>query len=382
MPLRKVTIAIDSFKGSLTSREAAEVVESAIVDLLPDSLVQKVTIADGGEGTVEALVDALGGELVEVATKDPLGRPIVARYGVVENGKVAVIEVAAASGLTLLSPTERNPLSTSSLGTGEIIAHALSHGCRKFLVGIGGSATNDAGVGLCHALGFRFLDKRGNTVSPCGERLADIVAIDDSGAMEAIRESEFIVACDVASPLYGPHGAAYIFAPQKGASPEEVARLDEGLRSFGRLLNNYCGTDVASMEGAGAAGGIGAGLVALLGARLQSGVRMVMEALRFDHLIEGSDLIITGEGRIDQQTLMGKLPGGVLEVASAQGIPVVAVCGEVIWCKELSESGFAAILPITPPSTPLEKAVKPDVAKGNLRCTAQRIAESHYPLKK
>lgn len=373
--MKKVTIAVDSFKGSLSSREVAEALEAGVRSVCPHCEVCKVSIADGGEGTVEAIVDSLGGEIVEIAVPGPLGAPTVARYGMVANKGLAIVEMASASGLPLLSPEERNPMLTSTLGTGEIIADAIRRGCRRFLVGIGGSATNDAGIGMLHALGYRFVDKDGEVVEPCGGNLSKIRAIDRSGVMEELAECEFTVACDVTNPLYGPNGAAYVYAPQKGATPQMVELLDEGLRNFAHIVRQHNGLDVAPIEGAGAAGGLGAGFVALLGARLQRGIGMVMEALQFDRLIEGSDLVITGEGRVDRQTVMGKAPSGVLEVASAQGIPVVAVGGGVAWCKELAESGFAAILPIVSGPISLEEAMRPEVARENLTRTATQIVK-------
>ena len=353
--MKRITIAVDSFKGSLSSREVADAFEAGWRERIPACEVRKVSIADGGEGTVDALVETLNGELVEARVADPLGRPIVARYGVIDGGKTAVMEMSAASGLPLIAPEERNPLRTSTYGTGEMIAHALDRGCRKFLVGIGGSATNDGGTGMLRALGFRFLDCEG----------AELVG----GS-----ECEFIVACDVTNPLYGPEGAAYVFAPQKGADAAMVERLDRGLRVYARAIERFNGVQVDRIAGAGAAGGLGGGFKALLGARLEPGIDMVLNAMQFDKIISGSDLVITGEGRIDRQTTMGKAPSGVLRAAQAQGIPVVAIGGAVQPCKELSESGFAAVLPIVAGPVALDVAMLRDVATENVRRTAAQIA--------
>lgn len=372
--MKRITLAVDSFKGSLSSREVADAFEAGWRERIPACEVRKVSIADGGEGTVDALVETLNGELVEARVADPLGRPIVARYGVIDGGATAVMEMSAASGLPLIAPEERNPLRTSTYGTGEMIAHALDRGCRKFLVGIGGSATNDGGTGMLRALGFRFLDSEGAELVGGGEILERIDSIDTSAVRKELSECEFIVACDVTNPLYGPEGAAYVFAPQKGADAAMVERLDRGLRVYARAIERFNGVQVDRIAGAGAAGGLGGGFKALLGARLEPGIDMVLNAMQFDKIISGSDLVITGEGRIDRQTTMGKAPSGVLRAAQAQGIPVVAIGGAVQPCKELSESGFAAVLPIVAGPVTLDVAMQHDVACENVRRTAAQIA--------
>ncbi|MBR4850865.1 MAG: glycerate kinase [Tidjanibacter sp.] len=371
--MKKITIAIDSFKGSLSSGEVAEAVAQGIHAILPHCEVSKVNIADGGEGTAEALVESLGGEWVEMEASDPLGRPVGVRYGVIDGGECAVVEMATASGLPLLRPEERNPLLTSTLGTGEMIADAIRRGCRRFLVAIGGSATNDCGIGMLHALGYRFVDAEGQEIVPCGEALARIARIDDRGVVPELKECGFVVACDVTNPLYGPNGAAHVFAPQKGATPQMVEQLDGGLRNFARVVREYNGFCVDFVEGAGAAGGLGAGFVGVLGAKLQRGIDMVMEALRFEDVLRGSDLAITGEGCIDFQTVMGKAPSGVLHTATRLGIPVVAIGGGVRWCKELEESNFVAIIAATPDGMELQEAMRPEVAKENVRRASEQI---------
>lgn len=370
-----ITVAIDSFKGSLSSREVADAFEVGWHSVLPDCSVRKVSIADGGEGTVEALVETLNGEYVQVEVSDPLGRTVKARYGVINGGEGAVIEMSAASGLPFLSPEERNPMATSTFGTGEMIADALRRGCRTFLIGIGGSATNDGGMGMLRALGFRFLDAQGNALSGCGASLEELAEIDCSGVMEELSEANFVVACDVNNPLYGTMGAAYVYAPQKGADPAMVERLDSGLRNYARVVEAFSGQSIADMPGAGAAGGLGAGFKAMLGAHLERGVDMVLGAMHFDKIIAGSDLVITGEGRIDRQTVMGKAPSGVLRYASAQGIPTIAIGGGVAWCEELAQSDFAAILPITAGAISLEEAMQHDIAIQNVSRTAAQIAK-------
>lgn len=373
--MKRITVAVDSFKGSLTSMEVAEAFERGFVQIFPHCEVRKVCVADGGEGTVEALVQMLGGERVELMVADPLMRQVKVCYGVVDGGECAVIEMSAASGLPLLTPEERNPLITTTFGTGEMVADALARGCRKFLVGIGGSATNDAGVGMLRALGFRFLDAAGSELVGGGEILEQIFSIDDSGVSAAVREAEFRVACDVANPLYGPQGAAYIFAPQKGADVAMVERLDAGLRNFAEAVRRYNGEDIATLRGAGAAGGLGGGMKALLGAQLVRGIDMVLTAMRFEEIIEGSDLVVTGEGCVDSQTLMGKAPYGVLQASKRKGIPCVAIGGRVVMCDPLRDSGFTVIYPVSPDAMPLEEAMRRDVAMANVERAALRIAE-------
>ena len=385
----KIVIASDSFKGSLASIEVAQSIEMGILDLFPSCDIVKVAVADGGEGTMDALCQSLGGKVVRIPVEDPIGRTINASYVILEDGNTAVLEMSSASGLTLLTPAERNPMLTSTYGTGQLIADALDRGCRRFLVGIGGSATNDAGMGMLTALGYRFLDAEGNELSGAGASLSKVCGIDCSGVSQAVRDSEFIVACDVDSPLYGPDGAAYVFAPQKGADPDMVKALDDGLRHYADVVASYTGKipmhggpsctgetsimkDAASMPGAGAAGGLGYAFVAFFGARLQRGVDMVLDAVGFDSIIEGADLVITGEGRIDAQTLTGKTPYGVLQRASRQNIPVIALAGSVALDDS---SGFTAIRQITPPDMQLSEAMLPAVASANLRRTISALLQ-------
>ena len=385
----KIVIASDSFKGSLASIEVARSIEMGILDVFPSCDIVKVAVADGGEGTMDALCQSLGGKVVRIPVEDPIGRTINASYVILEDGNTAVLEMSSASGLTLLTPAERNPMLTSTYGTGQLIDDAIGRGCRRFLVGIGGSATNDAGMGMLTALGYRFLDAEGNELPGAGPSLSKVCGIDCSGVSQAVRDSEFIVACDVDSPLYGPDGAAYVFAPQKGADPDMVKALDDGLRHYADVVASYTGKipmhggpsctgetsimkDAASMPGAGAAGGLGYAFVAFFGARLQRGVDMVLDAVGFDSIIEGADLVITGEGRIDAQTLTGKTPYGVLQRASRQNIPVIALAGSVALDDS---SGFTAIRQITPPDMELSEAMLPAVASANLRRTISALLQ-------
>ena len=371
--MRKIVIASDSFKGSLSSAEVAACGERAVHRLFPDCEVVQLPVADGGEGTVETLTAALGGQSVATVVHDPLGRLITARYGWIAQTQTALIEMAAASGLPLLSPEERNPWLTSTYGTGELIRDALERGCRKFLIAIGGSATNDVGMGLLQALGFRFLDAEGRELPGCGGSLSLIQQIDTHGALAALKECEFTVACDVTNPFYGTEGAAYVFAPQKGADKEMVKALDQGLRHFAQLIQTTQGITIDQLPGAGAAGGLGGGLVAFLKAHLTPGIEMVLDALQFDSQIAGADLIFTGEGKLDAQTCMGKTPLGVLRRAQRQGIPVVALGGAVEASEALNRCGFLAVLPILPYPTSLAEAMDSTFTQQNIERTVTQV---------
>lgn len=375
--MQRLTIAIDSFKGSLSSREVAEAFAEGWREVLPNCEIATLPIADGGEGTLEALVGSMGGEYIEVGVHDPLLRPIKAKYGIIGEGQSAIIELASASGLTLLQEGERNPMETSTYGTGEMVADAVKRGCRRVLMCIGGSATNDCGVGMLRALGYRFLDGRRCEVEGRGKDLEKIEYIDDAQRIAALGECEFVVACDVTNPLYGEQGAAHIFAPQKGADTTMVEALDRGLRHFGEVVERHNRCSIGEMEGAGAAGGVGGGLHAILHAQLKRGIDMVMETIGFDQRIEGSDLVITGEGRLDSQTVMGKAPSGVLVAAQRQKIPVIAIGGAVEWCDGLRNSGFQHIECVTPEGMGKKEAMTPAIAKENVRNTARRIAKRY-----
>lgn len=372
----KIVVASDSFKGSLTSLGVAEAAAKAIDEVCPECEVVKVDVADGGEGTMDALRGTLGGRKILIEVSDPLGRPVQASYVILDDGVTAVLEMASASGLPLLTPAERNPMKTSTFGTGQLIADALNKGCRKFLVGIGGSATNDAGMGMLQALGVRFFDAEGNLLQGKGESLELVQSIDRNSLCEGLTESEFIVACDVDAPLYGQKGAAYVFAPQKGADSDMVQQLDMGLKHFAcKVLSyNITSDDLSHVAGAGAAGGLGFGFIAFLNARLERGIEMVLDAIGFDSIIEKADLIITGEGRIDSQTLTGKTPFGVLQRAKKQDIPVVAIGGSVTLDPHAAlEAGFAGVYAVTPEGMLLETAMRPDVASENISNTVRNI---------
>ena len=365
--LKKIVVASDSFKGSLTSLDVAQNVEKAIREVYPLCDVLKVNVADGGEGTMEALQQTLGGVRVSLVVKDPLGREIEATYVILNDGITAVVEMSAASGLPLLKSDERNPLKTSTYGTGQLICDALDRGCRKILVGIGGSATNDAGMGMLQALGFRFFDAQGNQLQPVGENLQLVSSIDSTGRHPDLDKTEFVVACDVKAPLYGRNGAAYVFAPQKGADQKMVEMLDAGLRHFSEVSSAMAGYDCSQMQGTGAAGGLGYAFRQYLHARLERGIEMVLDAIGFDDIISGADLVITGEGRVDSQTLTGKTPFGVAQHAHRQRIPVVVIGGSVeIDVLQVREAGFNDVIQVTPLDMPLSVAMRPEVAAENV----------------
>ena len=371
--MKKIVVASDSFKGSLTSMQVASAVEQGIRKVYPECEVIKLSVADGGEGTMDALRATLGGRWVNVKVDDPLGRRMNSAYVILNDARTAVIEMSAASGLTLLRPEERNPMKTSTYGTGEMIADALARGCRRFLVGIGGSATNDGGMGMLSALGFRFLDRNGHELPGVGESMSEVEDIDVSQVMPAVREAEFVVACDVDSPFCGPSGAAYVFAPQKGAGPQMVEDLDMGMCNLAEVIRRVKGKDIRDIPGSGAAGGLGGGFIAFLDARLERGIEMVLEAIGFDAVIAGADLVITGEGRVDSQTLTGKTPYGIMKRASDQGIKTVVIGGSVKLDDGDDISEFDAVYPTTPPGMPLEEAMRPETAAENIRTAIAEI---------
>lgn len=368
--IKKVVVASDSFKGSLTSAQVAAAVADGIGEVFPECKVTAIEAADGGEGTTAALMRILGGTNVQADVHDPLMRPVKAVYGILEDGVTAVMEMSAASGLALLEKSELDPMETTTYGTGEMIIDAFGRGCRHFIIGIGGSATNDAGTGMLSAMGARFLDKDGNILPGCGKSLQEITGIDLSGIPDKLRDSDFTVACDVDSPFCGPEGAAFVFAPQKGADMSTVEALDRGMESFAGVTLRITGNDMRKIRCGGAAGGLGGAFSAFLGARLVSGSDLILDAAGFDSTIKDADLVITGEGRIDSQTSRGKLPYRVLERASAAGIPVIAIAGSV---TEDANPGFTAIFPTVQGPCTLEEAMNPATASGNISRTVIRI---------
>lgn len=374
--MAKIVVASDSFKGCLSSREVADAIACGISEVLPDADIVKVAIADGGEGTYRALAAALKTREVTCDACDPLMRPRTAAYGITPDGTTAVMDMAAASGLTLLSLSERNPLETTTYGFGQMITDALGRGCRRFILGLGGSATNDAGTGALAALGFRFLDSSGRNLGHGGKILGDIAAVDSSNADTRLRHSKFHIVCDVSAPFCGPRGATHVFAHQKGADNSMVMRLEDGMLSFADVIKRTCGTDIAGTPGAGAAGGLGGALAAFLQAEIKPGAAFILDLIAFDDIIAGADLIITGEGSLDRQTVMGKAPAGVLAYGLRRNIPVVALGGRVCDRDRLINAGFAAIAAITPLIMPLDIAMQPDTARRNLTAAAANLMRS------
>ncbi len=357
--MTKIVIAPDSFKGSLTAPQICDALEEGIREVIPQAMIIKAPMADGGEGTVLCLVNATGGKILKKKVVGPLGERVEATYGILGDGKTAVIEMASASGLPLVPEDKRNPMLTTTYGTGELIKAALDHGCRKIIIGIGGSATNDGGVGMAQALGVKFLDKEGKEIGFGGGELKKIVKIDMGHLDKRIKDTEILVASDVKNPLCGPNGASYVYGPQKGATPDMVEELDQGLSHLAEIIKRDLGKDVRDIPGAGAAGGLGAGLMAFLNAKLRPGIELVMEAIGFHEKVAGSTLVITGEGKMDRQTIYGKVPVGVAKVAKRFGIPVLAICAVLDEGPEFFKPyGIDFILPISPPmdmDMPFEK---------------------------
>ncbi|TYC88109.1 glycerate kinase [Acetobacterium wieringae] len=322
----KIVIAPDSFKGSLSATAVCDIVEGAILKIMPTAEIVKIPISDGGEGLVEVLVRHQSGERITIKAKDPLAREITAAYGILRGG-VAVIEMSAASGLPLLTDDERNPLKTSTYGTGEMIADAIKRGCRKIILGLGGSATNDGGLGVASALGVCFYDQEMERLEPIGENLCRVKTVDTSKAEILLKGVEITVACDVENVLCGHLGAAAVYGPQKGANPDMVTFLDRGLEAFGQLLEMKTGMKLIQLKGIGAAGGMALPLVAFFNAQLKSGLEIVLDEIGFDSAICGADMIITGEGKTDAQSVMGKVISGVGKHGKNQNIPVVVISG-------------------------------------------------------
>lgn len=354
----RVLVASDSFKGSLSSIGVGEAVTEGIRKVYPLADVRIIPIADGGEGTVEALVTAGRGRYLKKAVSSPLGEPIEAVMGLLPDG-TAVIEMAAASGLPLVPKDKRNPLRTTTRGTGELIKAALDEGAGKILIGIGGSATNDGGAGVAQVLGARLLDSQGREISPGGAALANLDVIDVSRLDPRLQDVDIAVICDVDNPLCGPRGASTVYGPQKGASPDMVRQLDQNLNHFAEVINRQLGRDIRNIPGAGAAGGLGGGLLAFTKAELKSGAEAVLDTIRFDEMVCDYDLVITGEGRIDAQSAYGKVPKGVGTRAQKQGKPVIAIVGSLGEGAEVMyEYGLQAIVPIVNRPMTLEEAVE------------------------
>jgi glycerate kinase len=354
----KVLVAPDSYKGSLTALAVAEAIERGVRAVFPDAEIEKIPIADGGEGTVDALVVATGGRVVETEVSGPLGEPVRARWGVLGDGSTAVVEMAAASGLPLVPQPRRDPRVTTTRGTGELLRAALDAGLRRIVVGIGGSATNDGGAGMGRALGIRFLDGEGRELPEGGAPLARLARIDLAGLDPRVAAADLVVACDVDNPLTGPRGASAVYGPQKGATPAMVRELDDALGRYADVARAATGRDVSGLPGAGAAGGLGAGLLFFTPARLRPGVEIVLETTGFDERVRGADLVVTGEGRTDFQTAMGKAPVGVAAAAKRHGVPVICLSGGLgDGADDVLAKGIDAVASTAPAPMTLEEAV-------------------------
>ncbi|CAI1609662.1 glycerate kinase [Serratia ficaria] len=371
--LKKVVIAPDSFKESLSALEVADAIERGFSQIFPQVQYVKLPMADGGEGTVESMVAATGGEIIELEVTGPLGRPVRAFYGLLGDGETAVIEMAAASGLHLAPSGQRDPRITTSYGTGELMLAALAHGVKAIVLGIGGSATNDGGAGMMQALGARLLDAQRQPLPPGGAALAQLAHIDLAGLDPRLRQLSITAACDVDNPLCGEQGASAVFGPQKGATPQMVAQLDAALRHYGELMEQVTGREIVRQPGAGAAGGMGAALLGMLDARLRPGIEIVIETLRLEEAVRGADLVITGEGRLDSQSIHGKTPIGVARVAKRHGLPVIGIAGSLAPDYQVVHlHGIDAAFSVLDRIVTLEEALAG--AARNLEVTARNVA--------
>ena len=370
----KIVISIDSLKGSLSSIEAANAIKKGILNAHINADIVIMPLADGGEGTVDALVEGMNGQEQLISVTGPIGEKVTAKYGILKDTNTAIIEMAQASGLPLVPNELRNPLNTTTYGVGEIIKEAIEKGCRNFIVGIGGSATNDGGVGMLQALGFEFYDENDNLLGLGGKVLNQIRSIKIDNSLKELDECSFKIACDVNNPLYGDNGAAYIYGPQKGATEEIVKELDKGLMNFEKVVKNDLGKDLANVAGVGAAGGLGFGFLAFLNSKLESGIKIILDEINLEEVIKDADLVVTGEGRLDNQTAMGKAPIGVAKLAKKYGAKVIAIAGcttkDAVKCNE---EGIDAYFSIVNSSMTLEQAMDKENATNNMISTSTQI---------
>lgn len=369
----KIVVAIDSLKGSLTSTEAAKAIKEGILSVTEAEVVIK-PLADGGEGTVEALISAMNGKWVSADVIGPTGDKVTCPYGIIEDTQTAVIEIAGAAGIVLVPKDKRNPLHTTTFGVGEVILDAMDRGCRNFLIGIGGSATNDGGIGMLEALGFRFYDGGGNLAGPYGKDLASIKSVQIEHADPRLKECSFRIACDVNNPLCGLEGASHVFGPQKGATFETVKILDTALENFAAITMNTLNKDTAGLAGTGAAGGLGYAFLTYLNAVMEPGISIIMDAIKLEEELKDADYVITGEGRLDFQTSMGKAPIGVARLAKNYKVNVLAFAGCVTAeAEECNKNGIDAFFPILQAPMTAEKAMEPSVAYANMAATARQV---------
>ena len=370
----KIVISIDSLKGSLTSIEAANAIKEGILNVDNKAEIIVMPLADGGEGTVEALVEGMNGEEQIISVTGPISEKVNATYGILKDTNTAIIEMAQASGLPLVPKELRNPLNTTTYGVGEIIKEAINKGCRNFIVGIGGSATNDCGIGILQALGYEFYDKDNNLVGLGGKVLNEIEKINTENRLKELDECTFKIACDVNNPLYGKNGAAHIYGPQKGATEEIIEELDRGLIKFSEVVKRELGKDIANVEGAGAAGGLGFGFLGFLNSKLESGIKIILDEIKLEDVVKDADFVITGEGRLDNQTAMGKAPIGVAKLAKKHGAKVIAIAGcttdDAVKCNE---EGIDAYFSIVNSSMTIEEAMNKETATKNMKSTTTQI---------
>ena len=370
----KIIVAIDSFKGCMSSIEAGNAVKEGIYQVMPEAEVIVRPLADGGEGTVEALTLGMGGVLEVIRVTGPLGAKVECTYGILQESKTAIIEMSGAAGITLIEEQERNPLNTTTYGVGEVIKDAILKGCRHFIVGIGGSATNDGGIGMLQALGYGILDAEGNQVPFGAKGLEKIAVITDNQVIPELKECTFRVACDVTNPLCGETGASAVYGPQKGATPEMIRDMDRWLQAYAtRTTEKYEKAD-ASYPGTGAAGGMGFAFLAYTNAVLESGIRIVLEETKLESYVKAADLVVTGEGRMDGQTAYGKAPIGVARVAKAFEKPVIAFAGAVTKdACACNEKGIDAFFPVLRGIQTLQEAMEPKNAKYNMKATVEQV---------
>lgn len=369
----KAVIAIDSFKGSLSSMEAGNTVKKAFEKVF-EGTACVFPVADGGEGTVDTLVSALNGEKINISVTGPLGESVEAFYGIINNGKTAVIEMASASGLPMVPENKRNPLNTTTYGVGELIKDAIKRGVRDFVIGLGGSATNDGGLGMLSALGVEFKDENNNKCGIFGRDLFNIKSINADNVLKEIKECNFRAACDVTNPLCGSNGASAVFGPQKGADEKMVKDLDMALLVYSDICKDTINKDCANIPGAGAAGGLGYALIAFLNAKLEPGIDIVLGLLNIEEEIKTADIVVTGEGRLDFQTVMGKAPGGVAKMAKKYNLPVIAFSGSIgKGAEKCNDGGIDAFFPIVRSVVTLEEAMKKENAENNLYNTSLQV---------
>lgn len=370
----KVTIAIDSLKGSLTSMEAGYAISEGITRVFPDAEVCVRPLADGGEGTVDALVKGMDGIYKKVKVTGPLGEKVEATYGIIEETKTAIMEMSQAAGITLVPDEKRNPLYTTTYGVGEMIIDAIQNGCRRFIVGIGGSATNDGGVGMLQALGYQFTNALGEEIADGARGLKELKVISDENVLPELAECEFKIACDVTNPLCGERGCSAVYGPQKGATPEMVEEMDEWLFEYAALACEKFPKANPAFPGTGAAGGLGFAFLTFTNAVLESGIKIVLEETKLSEYVKDADVVITGEGRLDFQTAMGKAPIGVAKLAKEYGKPVLAFAGAVTKdATACNENGIDAFFPILRGVTSLEEAMDPKNAANNMSDTVEQV---------